>query len=168
VQVVTRHTTGDTIYSVVSSPAPRCRRRYKVGDCAPSATLSLARLAVQGAVSVVSTWGGGEGRRRRGGRGRRAGTQAQARPRSHPPAPTSSPLDIPRRQLLRSTRARACTRARVTRWAPPRPMNHLLTTYREGRKMNMHQNRIFATPSTPHPGQPKPNPAYLDQKGGVL
>jgi hypothetical protein len=107
----------------------RCRRRYKVGDCAPSATPALARLAVQGAVSVVSTWGGGEGRRRQGGRGRRAGTQAQVRPRSHPPAPTSSPLDIPRRQLLRSTRTRACTRARVTRWAPPRPMNHLLTTY---------------------------------------
>ena len=38
--------------------------------------------------------------------------------------------------------------------------------YREGGKMIMHQNRIFATPSTPHPGQPKPNPAYLDQYGG--
>ena len=32
--------------------------------------------------------------------------------------------------------------------------------------MIMHQNRIFATPSTPHPGQPKPNPAYIDQYGG--
>ena len=32
--------------------------------------------------------------------------------------------------------------------------------------MIMHQNRIFATPSTPRPGQPKPNPAYLDQLGG--
>jgi hypothetical protein len=35
--------------------------------------------------------------------------------------------------------------------------------YREGGKLILHQNRIFATPSTPHPGQPKPNPAYLDQ-----
>ena len=35
-----------------------------------------------------------------------------------------------------------------------------------GRKMNMQQNCTFATPSTPHPGQPKPNPAYLDQYGG--
>ena len=79
------------------------------------------------------TWGGGgggKGRRRRGGQGRRAGTQAQARPRSYPPAPTSShPLDIPRRQLMRSTRARACARAHVIRWAPPRLMDHLLTTY---------------------------------------
>ena len=32
--------------------------------------------------------------------------------------------------------------------------------------MIMHQNCIFATPSTPRPGQPKPNPAYLDQLGG--
>jgi len=32
--------------------------------------------------------------------------------------------------------------------------------------MIMRQNRVFATPSTPHPGQPKPNPAYLDQYGG--
>ena len=78
----------------------------------------------------MSTWWAGEGRRRRGGRGRRAGTPAQARPRLHPPAPTSSrPLDILRRQLLRSTRARACARARVTRWALPRPMDYLLTTY---------------------------------------
>ena len=38
--------------------------------------------------------------------------------------------------------------------------------YREGGKMIMHQNRVFATPSIPHPGQPKPNPAYLDQYGG--
>ena len=38
--------------------------------------------------------------------------------------------------------------------------------YRAGRKMIMHQNRVFATPSIPHPGQPKPNPAYLDQYGG--
>ena len=96
----------------------------------PSATLALDRLAVRGAVSVVSTWWAGEGRRRRGGRGRRAGTPAQAHPRSHPPAPTSShPLDIPRRQLMRSTRARACARAHVIRWAPPRLMDHLLTTY---------------------------------------
>ena len=96
----------------------------------PSATLALDRLAVRGAVSVVSTWWAGEGRRRRGGRGRRAGTPAQAHPRSHPPAPTSShPLEIPRRQLMRSTRARACARAHVIRWAPPRLMDHLLTTY---------------------------------------
>ena len=81
-------------------------------------------------MSVVSTWWAGGGRRRRGGRGRRSGTPAQARPRSHPPVPTSShSLDIPRRQLLRSTRARACARARVARRAPPRPMDHLLTTY---------------------------------------
>ena len=78
----------------------------------------------------MSTWWAGEGRRRRGGRGRRAGTPAQACPRLHPPAPTSSrPLDILRRQLLRSTRARACARARVTRWALARPMDYLLTTY---------------------------------------
>ena len=116
--------------SVVSSPAPTCHRRYKVGDGDPSKTLALDRLAVQDAVSAVSTWWAVAGRRRRGGRGRRAGTPAQARPRLHPPAPTTSrPLDIPRRQLLRSTRARACARARVTRWAPPRPMDHLLTTY---------------------------------------
>jgi hypothetical protein len=121
---------GDAVHSVDSSPTRRCRRRYKVGDCGPRSTLALDRLAVQGAVNVVSTWWAGEGHRRRRGRGRRAGTPAQARPRLHPPAPTSShPLDIPRRQLLRSTRARACARARVTRWAPPRPIDQLLTTY---------------------------------------
>jgi len=38
--------------------------------------------------------------------------------------------------------------------------------YREGGSMIMQQNRGFATPSIPHPGQPKPNPAYLDQYGG--
>ena len=32
--------------------------------------------------------------------------------------------------------------------------------------MTMHQNRVSTTPSIPHPGQPKPNPAYLDQYGG--
>ena len=58
--------------SVVSSPAPTCHRRYKVGDGDPSKTLALDRLAVQGAVNVVSTWWASEGRRRRGGRGRRA------------------------------------------------------------------------------------------------
>jgi hypothetical protein len=122
---------GDAVHSVDSSPTRRCRRRYKVGDCGPRSTLVLDRLAVQDAVSVVlSTWWAGAGRRRRGGRGRRTGTPAQARPRSYPPAPTSSrPLDIPRRQLLRSTRVRACARARVTRWAPPRPMDYLITTY---------------------------------------
>jgi len=39
-------------------------------------------------------------------------------------------------------------------------------TYRAGGVMIMRQNRVFATPSTPHPGQPKPNPAHLDQYGG--
>ena len=58
--------------SVVSSPAPTSHRRYKVGDCDPSTTIALDRLAVQGAVNVVSTWWAGDGRRRRGGRGRRA------------------------------------------------------------------------------------------------
>ena len=66
--------------SVVSSPAPTSHRRYKVGDGGrykvgdgdPSTTLALDRLAVQGAVNVVSTWWASEGRRRRGGRGRRA------------------------------------------------------------------------------------------------
>ena len=58
--------------SVVSSPAPTSHRRYKVGDCDPSTTIALDRLAVQGAVNVVSTWWAGDGRRRRGRRGRRA------------------------------------------------------------------------------------------------
>ena len=59
-----------------------------------------------------------------------AGTPAQARTRSYPPAPTSSrPLDIPRHQLLRSTRVGACAQARVSRWVPPRPMDHFVTTY---------------------------------------
>ena len=39
-------------------------------------------------------------------------------------------------------------------------------TYREGRKMNMRQNLVFATPRKPHPGHPIPNQAYLDQLGG--
>ena len=43
---------------------------------------------------------------------------------------------------------------------------HHLQGNREGGVMIMRQNRVFATPSTPHPGQPKPNPAYLDQYGG--
>ena len=58
--------------SVVSSPASTCHRRYKVDDGDPSTTLALDRLAVQRAVNVVSTWWASEGRRRRGGRGRRA------------------------------------------------------------------------------------------------
>ena len=69
---------------------------------------------------------------RRKGEGRTgAGTGACIGIRSVPSACThqQAPLGIPRRRLLRSTRARACARARVTRWAPPRPMNHLLTTY---------------------------------------
>ena len=47
--------------SVVSSPAPTSHRRYKVGDCAPPTTLALDRLAVQGAVNVVSPGGRVEG-----------------------------------------------------------------------------------------------------------
>ena len=58
--------------SVVSNPAPTSHRRPEAGDCAPSTTHALDRLAVQGAVNVVSTWWASEGRRRRGGRGRRA------------------------------------------------------------------------------------------------
>jgi hypothetical protein len=65
----------------------------------------------------------------------------------HPPA---GPLDIPRRRLLRSTRARACARARVTRWAPPRPMNHLLTTY--------HISTSTWPPLTCGPNYPSPVP----------
>ena len=40
------------------------------------------------------------------------------------------------------------------------------TPYREGRKMNMRQNLVFATPRKPHPGHPILNQAYLDQLGG--
>ena len=113
-----------------AAPPPGTAAATKSVIAPPSATLALEPLAVQCVVSVVSTRWAGEGRRRQGGRGRRAGTPAQARPRSHPTAPTSSrPLDIPRLQLLRSTRARACARARVARWAPPQTMDHLLTTY---------------------------------------
>ena len=99
-----------------SPAAPTCHRRYKVGDCDPPTTLALDRLAVQGAVNVVSTWWASEGRRRRGGRGRRADAGTHTYTFVPGLAPTTSfPLDIPRRQLVRSTWARACTRARVTR-----------------------------------------------------
>ena len=113
-----------------AAPPPGTAAATKSVIAPPSAPLALDPLAVQCVVSVVSTWWAGEGRRRQGGRGIRAGTPAQARPRSHPPAPTSSrPLDIPRLLLLRSTRARACARARVARLAPPQTTDQLLTTY---------------------------------------
>ena len=44
-----------------SPAAPTCHRRYKVGDCDPPTTLALDRLAVQGAVNVVSPGGRVEG-----------------------------------------------------------------------------------------------------------
>ena len=56
-------------------------------------------------------------------------------------------------------RARACTRARVTRWALPRPMDHLLTTYH------------ISTPTRPlshetcGPHCPSPVPAFKSALG---
>jgi hypothetical protein len=111
-----------------AATTPPATAATKSAIAPPCATPALARLVAQGAVSVASTrWAGEERRKGEGRTG--AGTGACIRPVPSPCTHQQPPLDIPRRRLLQSTRARACARAQVTRWAPPRPMNHLLTMY---------------------------------------
>ena len=135
-----------------AATTPPATAATKSAIAPPCATPALARLVAQGAVSVASTrWASEERRKGEGRTG--AGTGACIRPVPSPCTHQQPPLDIPRRRLLQSTRARACARAQVTRWAPPRPMNHLHTTY--------HISTSTWPPLTCGPNYPSPVPIQV-------